>query len=993
MILCCALAAGPVLAADWPTYRGDAGRSGYTTETLTKDLSLRWTYGPHHAPRPAWSGRDTRMPFDLAYRPVIAGDVLLFGSSADDTVRALDVATGAERWTFFTDGPVRFAPAVADDRVFAVSDDGHLYCLSLDEGKLLWKFRGGPSDDKVLGNGRIVSRWPARGGPVVADGVVYFAAGIWPSEGIYVYAIDAAGGKAVWCNDSSGGIYMPQPHGGANAHSGISAQGDLVIAGDRLLVPTGRAVPAVLDRADGRFLYFHLQANRGTGGSSVAATEGFFLNGNGLFDLATGRTLATGIDATVAAVTADTVVHARGNAILTAPIAPQTDIDRRGAESATKALGPSVPLMNSPLPAVRSLIVAGNSIVTGGENGVCVLDRESKEVLFSAEVDGTAYALAMAGGRLFVGTDSGKLYAFEAGYGGEPEHRKEDVYFVKCRDGDAAVGAAIEILRTSSVTEGYCVDLGCGDGALSEALAARTGLTVYAIDADPQNVASARQRLAEQGLYGTRVTVHQGDPSATGYPSRFADLIVSGRALAEGSQAVSQPELQRLLRPYGGVGCVGRPSSLKKTVGGPLAGAGTWTHQYADAGNTGCSDDALAAGPLGMLWFDDLNFTMPNRHGRGPAPLFLDGRVFIEGRDAVRCISAYNGRTLWEHPLPKILTAYDQEHLMGTAGTGSNVCATPEGVYIVRDDVCRHLHPSDGTLLASHRAPKLPDGRPGVWSYVACVGDTLFGSVANTEHLVKYRYGRSDMSTQYTESQLLFALDAKSGRPKWAFTPSASIRNNTIAVAGGRVYLIDRELANRDDARRGQKDAPHRPGVLAALDAQTGKTLWKQTEDIYGTMLIAAEEYDVLLMAYQDTRFKLDSEAGGRMTAFRPQDGKRLWDVEARYGSRPIVVGRTIYAQPGAWDLLSGEAQDFQFARSYGCGILAGSKNLLTYRSATLGYTDLRKGSQVANYGGIRPGCWINAVPAGGLVLMPDATDRCSCSYLIKASIALQPMD
>ena len=43
------------------------------------------------------------------------------------------------------------------------------------------------------------------------------------------------------------------------------------------------------------------------------------------------------------------------------------------------------------------------------------------------------------------------------------------------------------------------------------------------------------------------------------------------------------------------------------------------------------------------------------------------------------------------------------------------------------------------------------------------------------------------------------------------------------------------------------------------------------------------------------------------------------------------------------------------------------------------------------NFGGIRPGCWINVVPAGGLVLMPDATDLCTCSYLIKASIALQP--
>ena len=62
---------------------------------------------------------------------------------------------------------------------------------------------------------------------------------------------------------------------------------------------------------------------------------------------------------------------------------------------------------------------------------------------------------------------------------------------------------------------------------------------------------------------------------------------------------------------------------------------------------------------------------------------------------------------------------------------------------------------------------------------------------------------------------------------------------------------------------------------------------------------------------------------------------------------------------------------------------------MLVYRSATVGYIDLLHDYGTENYGGIRPGCWINAIPAGGLVLMPDATDRCRCSYLNKASIAL----
>jgi hypothetical protein len=58
-----------------------------------------------------------------------------------------------------------------------------------------------------------------------------------------------------------------------------------------------------------------------------------------------------------------------------------------------------------------------------------------------------------------------------------------------------------------------------------------------------------------------------------------------------------------------------------------------------------------------------------------------------------------------------------------------------------------------------------------------------------------------------------------------------------------------------------------------------------------------------------------------------------------------------------------------------------------------LGYIDLSGEGGTENYGGIRPGCWINAVPAGGILLVPDASSRCMCSYLIKSSIALAPLE
>ena len=43
-----------MVRADWPTYRHDAARSGYTGEELPTELKLLWRYEAQHPPRPAW---------------------------------------------------------------------------------------------------------------------------------------------------------------------------------------------------------------------------------------------------------------------------------------------------------------------------------------------------------------------------------------------------------------------------------------------------------------------------------------------------------------------------------------------------------------------------------------------------------------------------------------------------------------------------------------------------------------------------------------------------------------------------------------------------------------------------------------------------------------------------------------------------------------------------------------------------------------------------
>jgi outer membrane protein assembly factor BamB len=988
---------GTIARADWPTWRGDAQRSGYTSQPLPAKLSVHWSWHPSHAPQPAWP-RDDRMSFDRANQVAIARGMVYFGSSVDCQVRAVDAATGNPRWTYFSDAPVRFAPTVWKDRLFVVSDDGYLYCLNAADGTLIDRWRGGPRDDLVLGNSRLISRWPARGGPVIHDGILYWAAGIWQSEQIFIYAMNPQTGEVLWTNDSSGGIYMAQPHGGANAKSGVSAQGYLAANDELLFVPTGRAVPAAFARATGKFEYYRLQENTRRGGTSAMLAGSLLYNGGYTYKTEDGSLLPDKVTGTVAAF-AGGIIHGSGDQLRALKPVMKDAKDRKG--NTIKVPSHESLWQVKEVPSGTDLIVAGKTAVSSNGKQVAAVSIKSQEVLWSDEVDDVAYGLAADDGRLYVSTASGAIHCYAAASGVEKTtHRtaaNEQPY-----DADTVYAkAAEEIIERTGVTTGYCLDLACGQGELTYELAKRTGLHIIAVDSDADNIAIARRKLDAAGLFGSRVTMlHRPDLSKTHLPKYFANLIVSGRAVVGRSDAVDAAELLRLQRPYGGIACVGRLGAMKMETRGALDEAGEWTHLYSDAANTLCSTDGIK-GPLTMLWFRDVPLELPQRHGRGPSPLFHEGRLFAQGLDGLQAVDAYNGSSLWHFAQPGILNAYDADHLAGTAVTGGNMCIAENSVFLRNKDRCYRLDVVTGEVQQTYVAPKQKDEKPGTWGYIACEGGILFGSLSNPEHVVRHAYIRADshMQQQYSESTVFFALDVESGKLLWRRDARESIRNNAIAIGDGKVFLIDRELAvddllSRAPARRGEKPKQppegHRTGELIALDAKTGKQAWYSIDEIFGTTVAYSAEHDVLLMCYQPTRFKLPSEVGGKMTAFRASTGERLWDAAANYNTRPLINDRTIVAFPSVVDLLTGKATPLDVKKSYGCGQISGSKNLLMFRSGTLGYLDATRDAGTENFGGIRPGCWINALPVGGLVLVPDASAGCSCSYQNRSWVALQ---
>ena len=372
-------------AADWPMYRADAARRAYVDDTLPEKLALHWAYHVAHPPQPAWP-RSDRMPFDRAFHPVIADGFLWFASSADHKLYCVDSRTGTLQWTYFADAPLRFAPAVWRDRVFLAGDDGRLTVLDAEGGRELYRLRAGPDDRMLLGNGQMVSRWPARGGPAVLGDTVYFAAGIWPSDGIFLRAIDAPSGDVIWENNDSGSIYMAQPHGGANAKSGASAQGYVVVAGDQLYLPTGRAVPAAYSAEDGAFRYFHLQRYGHRGGAPTMAVGERFFNSGLAFDTATGADVAQ-VGGGALAAFPEGLIRAAGNEVGAYRWTTVEKKDRRGNPVQTLAL--ETLWTTADVPASVATAVCANAVVTSAAvtsadnlqptGAVARVDRETHE--------------------------------------------------------------------------------------------------------------------------------------------------------------------------------------------------------------------------------------------------------------------------------------------------------------------------------------------------------------------------------------------------------------------------------------------------------------------------------------------------------------------------------------------------------------------------------------------------------------------------------------
>ncbi|MDE0737022.1 MAG: methyltransferase domain-containing protein, partial [Pirellulaceae bacterium] len=422
-------------------------------------------------------------------------------------------------------------------------------------------------------------------------------------------------------------------------------------------------------------------------------------------------------------------------------------------------------------------------------------------------------------------------------------------------------GRAAEILAKTPFKRGLCLVIGSGDGTLMQELAEQSQLHIIGFTTDPAEAAAARQLLQANGLYGTRAAVSLVTSlDAIPVTRCGANLITSQDLLDEKWEPTSLAEIHRLLQPRGvavlglsdsdGPGTIpedwlswlkqnGIPAGSTASATTrwlhlerkPLDGAGSWSHLYGSADNSAFGgeslQDAKSTSDLVVQWIGRPGPRyQPDRNGRKPSPLSVNGRLFLQGLQRLVALDAYNGTVLWSLEIPS-LGRFNMPRDCG------NWTADDNFVYVAINDRLWHIDAATGEVL---RMQKVPSGPTQDWShdwgYIANIEDSILGSTVKKGSSFKSFWGgasdgwydaKTGKATAKVCSEQLFSLRKSDASQRWLYR-GGIILNSTITATEKTIYFVE----NRHPAIRESKErritAPElwKDNHLVALDFKTG---------------------------------------------------------------------------------------------------------------------------------------------------------------------------
>jgi outer membrane protein assembly factor BamB len=393
--------------------------------------------------------------------------------------------------------------------------------------------------------------------------------------------------------------------------------------------------------------------------------------------------------------------------------------------------------------------------------------------------------------------------------------------------GAAAENQAEKMLAACDVKGGLVVHVGCGDGRLTAALRANDRYVVCGLDADPQNVRTARAHMQSMSLYGP-VSIRAWRGETLPFADNLVNLLV-----VESGQRPPKAEMMRVLAPRG-VALVRHGDRWTRTVKPWPAEMDEWTHFLHDASNNAVAHDSVVGPPRRLRWICGPEWSRSHEFTSSLcAMVSARGRIFyifdhgltgvttksLPERWTLIARDAFNGVLLWSRPVPKWGSAQwknralrsipgtvprrlvaQADHLYFTLGYDASVsvldAATGETVRTYDDTAgTEEIRCIDETLI-------LRKGRGQLMALDVVTGKGLWNASGKIRPLT---LSAQDRRVFYQDGQQLVCRGARDGRVLWQRPCKAPAR--VLLVHDGQLVLQSKQ-------------------ELEARSAETGEVLW-----------------------------------------------------------------------------------------------------------------------------------------------------------------------
>jgi len=387
---------------------------------------------------------------------------------------------------------------------------------------------------------------------------------------------------------------------------------------------------------------------------------------------------------------------------------------------------------------------------------------------------------------------------------------------------------AADILHVSGIKGGLIVHVGCGDGTLTAALRANDRFLVHGLDTDPHQIEAARKHIQSLGFYGN-VAVQPWAGDRLPYVDNFVNLLV-----ISDPTRVTRDELLRVLVPDGVAICVDPKSHLSDlTLRKPRPDdIDDWTHFLHGSDNNAVARDSRVDIPRSIQWVSE------PRWGRSHEELAsLSAAVTARGRLFF---------IVDEAPLASIRFLSDWKLVARDAFNGTLLWKRPIGGWV---DHLRHFRSGPAHL------PRR----------LVAVGERVYLTPSLQGAVV--------------------ALDAATGQTVHQYAGSENTEE--ILVADGVLYLA---VGTSEENRRGGglfargEPAPTAFRFLTAIEADTGKSLWKKDLDKDESLL-------PLTLAVKASRVCYQTSSG--IACLDARTGNQLWQT-----ARPTPAKRMAFSAP-----------------------------------------------------------------------------------------------